>query len=42
MFLAFFVLFAGFFEEGEGVRGEDDLDVVFGGVVTELFEEFHL
>ena len=42
VFLAFFVLFAGFFEQGEGVRGEDDLDVVFGGVVTELFEEFHL
>ena len=42
MFLAFFVLFAGFFEEGKGVRGEDDLDVIFGGVVTKLFEEFHL
>lgn len=42
MFLAFFVLFAGFFEEGEGVGGEDDLYVVFGSVVTELFEEFHL
>lgn len=42
VFLAFFVLFAGFFEQGEGVGGEDDLDVVFGGVVTELFEEFHL
>lgn len=42
VFLAFFVLFAGFFEEGEGVSGEDDLYVVFGSVVTELFEEFHL
>lgn len=42
MLLALFILFAGFFEEGKRVRSEDDLDVIFGGVVTELFEEFHL
>ena len=42
MLLALFVLFAGLFEQGKGVRGEDNLDIVFGSVVTELFEKLHL